>query len=481
LFLLVVNCLAGKSQELEVKKIVDVVHTQLPPSLNQGIFMRITNESEFDCQEADELKQSLESLTRVLEGSQLGFWDWNIATNEVKRNAIWAEMLGFEFDDIEFTTQQWTDFVHPDDRDRAWASINAVLEGRAAEHELMYRMKTKEGSYKWILDRARIVQRDGDGKPLRMSGTHTDVDKLKKIEDALHASERRFRGIFENAGVGIAQVSLEGTFQFVNDTYCRITGYSREELLNVKKNFQQITVSDDLETDLLLMDRLVNGLDSSYNLEKRYIRKDGSIAWVHLSVSLLKDADEQPMGLISAVQDITRLKKLQEELELQARIDYLTGVPNRRYFMELAELEMARMQRYANTLAVIMVDIDFFKNVNDKYGHKAGDIVLQGIARIMKGELREVDVLGRIGGEEFAILLTQTDRQRAIEVADRLQKNVARSDIVLEDGLVLHTTISIGIAVFSREQDSIETLLNRADRGLYLAKAMGRNTFKICD
>jgi diguanylate cyclase (GGDEF)-like protein/PAS domain S-box-containing protein len=481
LFLLVVNCLAGKSQELEVKKILDVVRTQLPFSLNQGIFMRITDEPEFDCQEADELKQSLESLTRVLEGSQLGFWDWNIATNEVKRNAIWAEMLGYEFDDIEFTTQQWTDFVHPDDRDRAWASINAVLEGRATEHELMYRMKTKEGRYKWILDRARVVQRDGDGKPLRMSGTHTDVDKLKKTENALHESERRFRGIFENAGVGIAQVSVDGTFQFVNDTYCRITGYSREELLNVKKNFQQITVPDDLEVDLLLMGRLVNGLDISYDLEKRYIRKDGSIAWVQLSVSLLKDADEQPMGLISAVQDITRLKKLQEELELQARIDYLTGVPNRRYFMELAELEMARMQRYANTLAVIMVDIDFFKNVNDKYGHKAGDIVLQGIARIMKGELREVDVLGRIGGEEFAILLTQTDRQRAIEVADRLQKNVARSDIVLEDGLVLHTTISIGIAVFSREQDSIETLLNRADRGLYLAKAMGRNTFKICD
>lgn len=464
-----------------MKKILDVVHTQLPPSLNQGIFMRLANESEFDCREADELKQSLDSLTRVLEGSQLGFWDWNIATNEVKRNAIWAEMLGFEFDDIEFTTQQWTDFVHPDDRDRAWASINAVLEGRTTEHELMYRMKTREGSYKWILDRARVVQHDGDGKPLRMSGTHTDVSKLKKTEDALQASERRFRGIFENAGVGIAQVSLDGAFQFVNDTYCRITGYSREELLNVKKSFQQITFPDDLETDLLLMDRLVNGLDSSYDVEKRYIRKDGSIAWVHLSVSLLKGADEQPMGLISAVQDITKLKKLQEELELQARIDYLTGVPNRRYFMELAEHEMARMQRYANTLAVIMVDIDFFKNVNDRYGHKAGDIVLQRIACIMKGELREVDVLGRIGGEEFAILLIQTDRQRAIEVADRLQKNVASSDIILEDGLVLHITISIGIAVFSRERDSIETLLNKADRGLYQAKAMGRNTYKLFD
>ncbi len=443
--------------------------------------MRTSSESESVCQDVEELQQGLESLTRVLEGSQLGFWDWNLATNEVRRNAIWAEMLGYKFDEIAFTTQQWTDFVHPDDKDRAWASIHAVLDGRETEHELTYRMKTKQGNYKWILDRARVVQRDADGKPLRMSGTHTDVDQLKKTEDALHESEKRFRGIFENAGVGIAQVSPEGTFQCVNDTYCRITGYSRDELLNVKKTFKAITFPDDLESDLLLVNQLVSGQIGNYDLDKRYIRKDGSLAWVHLSVSLLKDADGQPVSLISAVQDITKLKKLQEELELQARIDYLTGIPNRRHFMELAEYEMARIQRYENKLAVIMIDIDFFKSVNDKYGHKAGDRVLQKIAHILKEQLREVDMLGRIGGEEFAILLPQTDRQRAIEAAERLKKTVAGTDIILEENSVLHVTISIGIAIGTREDDSIETLLNKADRGLYQAKAMGRNAIEIGD
>ena len=101
-------------------------------------------------EEIVQLKQSEESLTCVLAGSQLGFWDWDFTTNKINRNAIWAEMLGYSFDDIAFTTQQWTDFVHPDDRERAWDSINAVLEGKSLEHQMVYRMKTKAGQYKWI-------------------------------------------------------------------------------------------------------------------------------------------------------------------------------------------------------------------------------------------------------------------------------------------------------------------------------------------
>lgn len=441
--------------------------------------MSMPSEYEVACQKIEELKQRVESLTRVLEGSQLGFWDWNIVTNEVKRNTTWAEMLGYKFDEIAFTTQQWTDFVHPDDRDSAWASINAVLEGHAAEHALIYRMKTKRGDYKWILDRARVVERDSDGKPLRMSGTHTDVHQLKTTEDALRESEKRFRGIFENAGIGIAEVLPDGTFLRVNDTYCRMTGYSQDELLNVKKTFQAITFPDDIEPDLRLLDELINGFGNSYDVEKRYIRKDGTIAWVHRSVSLLKNEDGQPISLISAVQDITNLKKLQEELEFQARIDYLTGIPNRRYFMELAEHEIARIQRYPSTLAVIMLDVDFFKDVNDKHGHKAGDTVLQKLAHLMKSELREVDVLGRMGGEEFAILLPETDTQRAIEVADRLKKTVADRDISLDSDSILHVTISIGLAVLTKQQDSIEILLNKADKGLYQAKNKGRNRIEI--
>lgn len=421
------------------------------------------------------LRQNEECLVYVLEGSQLGFWDWDIETGKVKRNAIWAEMLGYSYGDIQFSTQQWTDFVHPEDRARAWDSISAVLDGRADEHKMIYRMKTREGDYKWILDQARVVRRDIDGKPLRMSGTHTDLSELKQAEYALHASEQRFQSIFETAAVGISQIDLKGRFQLINDTFCHIIGYSREEILTHKLTFQDITYPDDLALDLQLLEQLVQEIITDYQLEKRYIRKDGEIVWVKLSVAPLRDLNHQQIGFISAVQDITQLKSLQHELELQAHIDYLTSIPNRRHFLELAEYERARTQRYSNDLAIFMIDIDHFKKINDDYGHKAGDIVLQKTVQVMQSTLREVDVLGRMGGEEFALLLPQTNKQRAMEVASRLLTQVAENRVVLTDDKVVNITLSIGVAVFKRQND-IDTLLQQADFGLYQAKSSGRNT-----
>lgn len=131
----------------------------------------------------EELREGEESLKFVLEGSMLGLWDWNIETDVVKRNHIWAEMLGYTQAEIEAMPGHWLEFIHSDDRNRVWQSIQDNLDGVLAIHELKYRIRTKEGSYKWILDRARIVKRDQDGKPLRMSGTHTDISEGKLIED----------------------------------------------------------------------------------------------------------------------------------------------------------------------------------------------------------------------------------------------------------------------------------------------------------
>ena len=130
-----------------------------------------------------DLLLSEERLKMVLEGSQQGFWDWNIKTNEVQRNDRWAQMLGYtSIKEFENNTDTWTNSVHPDDREAAWASINDHLEGRTDDHTMEYRMLTKDGGHKWILDHAKIVQRDDKGLPLRMSGTHIDISERKKIE-----------------------------------------------------------------------------------------------------------------------------------------------------------------------------------------------------------------------------------------------------------------------------------------------------------
>ncbi|TPQ27539.1 PAS domain S-box protein [Methylomonas koyamae] len=150
------------------------------------------------------LENSEKQLRFVLEGAELGFWDWDIAAGTVSRNERWATMLGYSHQEIQQTTQQWTDFIHPDDRSRAWDSINAVLEGRSSKHRLEYRMLSKDGSVIWILDQANVMLRDAEGKPLRMCGTHTDITPRKQAEEVLRKSEARFRSLYNNMTEGVA-------------------------------------------------------------------------------------------------------------------------------------------------------------------------------------------------------------------------------------------------------------------------------------
>ena len=296
------------------------------------------------------LKERATQLEFVLEGAELGFWDWNIATGVVERNRQWAEMLGYSHREIQLTTQQWSDFVHPDDREMAWQSINAVLQGNSPIHKLEYRMLHKDGSVRWILDQAKVMQRDTQGKPLRMCGTHADVTERKLLEQA-----------------------------------------------------------------------------------------------------------------------VTR----------QAQIDYLTGVFNRWHFMEKAELEFGRAVRYGNELSVLMMDIDFFKHINDRHGHKVGDSVLKKLAEVCLQTLRAVDIFGRLGGEEFAVLLPDTDIRAAAEVAERLREAIAHAQVPLAGGQMLQFSASIGVSSMSSCDDNIDMLLNIADTALYEVKNSGRNNVRV--
>jgi diguanylate cyclase (GGDEF)-like protein len=180
------------------------------------------------------------------------------------------------------------------------------------------------------------------------------------------------------------------------------------------------------------------------------------------------------------VQDISDLKQLQNELELLASSDSLTGVANRRYFMELAEREICRAQRYNTSLALLMIDIDFFKHINDTYGHIVGDRVIKNTCELLKNELREIDTLGRLGGEEFGVLLPETKLSDAIDVAERMRAIVESNILCEAHNQPFGLTISLGIAVL-RDGDDVNALIHKADQGLYLAKNMGRNTLAVSE
>jgi PAS domain S-box-containing protein len=160
----------------------------------------------------EKLRESEERLEMVMEGSQLGYWDWNIETGDVHRNQRWAEMLGYTLEEIKYTVKQWTDLHHPEDREAAWKSIQEHLEGKTPAHRIEYRMRAKDGQYKWILDQARVVKRDAHGKPLRMSGTHTDITDRKQAEEKLRESESRARAMLDAIPDMMFHLDRSGTF-----------------------------------------------------------------------------------------------------------------------------------------------------------------------------------------------------------------------------------------------------------------------------
>lgn len=188
--------------------------------------------------------------------------------------------------------------------------------------------------------------------------------------------------------------------------------------------------------------------------------------------------DREHRILFGVIQDITERKMVEKELERLAQTDPLTGLTNRRHFMQLAEHELLRSQRYGGELSIMMIDIDHFKKINDNYGHHVGDLVIQSLSNTCRNTLREIDIIGRIGGEEFAIVLPQTAGQSAIDVADRLREAIADIVVSPEPDVSIHFTVSIGITTLTDKQNDIETLLRFADKALYDAKMDGRN--KVC-
>ena len=426
--------------------------------------------------EAD-LMHSEEQLRLVLEGSEQGFWDWDIAAGTVERNSRWAEMLGYTYDEIKHTAQQWTDFIHPDDRAFAWRSINDVLEGRAKSHKAEYRMLHKDGSIRWILDQANVMKRDEQGRPIRMGGTHTDITARKQLEIVILENTQRLRRILDNLFAYVALLDMDGVVQEVNNAPLDRAGYRREDVVG-KYFYDAPWWNYDAEVKVQLIEAIhaaKHGRSSRYDV---VVKMGNDLVPIDFQIAPVRDGSGQIVGLLPTAVDISERKALEDELNRQAHLDYLTGLDNRRSFMEKADIELSRAERYANPMSLLMIDVDLFKQINDNHGHQVGDLVLKQLARTFHTVLRQVDIVGRLGGEEFGVVLPEADLPEAVEVADRLREVIARTPVDLPAGPSVFFTVSIGAAVFDEKNKSIEAMLSEADKALYRAKQSGRN--KVC-
>ena len=296
-------------------------------------------------------------------------------------------------------------------------------------------------------------------------------------ERRLRESEERFRATLEHAPIGIMVTELDGRFIEVNQSICDLLGYTREELL--KLTFMEITHPDDREKTRDNIQKLLDGEISSYKLEKLYMRKDGTLVWVQVTASLLRDESGAPLNFIGQVEDISERKHHQEAIRKLAYYDALTGLPNRRLLQNGLEQSLVQAKRHGRCLAVMFLDLDHFKEINDTLGHDAGDELLTIMATRLERCVRSGDTVSRLGGDEFIIVLPEISHQKdAVFVAEKLLKLL--SEPVTLQGREMKITASIGIVVYPDNSAAhAMDLMKMADVAMYRAKEAGRNQFQI--
>jgi diguanylate cyclase (GGDEF)-like protein/PAS domain S-box-containing protein len=371
----------------------------------------------------------------------------------------------------------------------------ADLEGRPAVEVLVgERWETYEPLYRsalngetrsleiWSSDDTHCYQvevgplRGPDGEIVGGMALSRDITPRKHAEEARRHAQERFELVFEQAPIGMALLTTEGRWVRVNQALLAITGYTSDELLS--KTVEQVTHPDDLSADLDHVRQLMAGEIRDYQMEKRYFHARGHVISTMLSVSLVRDRQGRPLHFIAQIQDITERKLMEERLRHLAEHDPLTGLHNRRLLERELAMQVARCRRYGEQAALLVLDLDDFKQVNDTYGHRAGDELLKAVAVELQHRLRGTDMVARLGGDEFAVLLPGTDAAAGRKVAVNLQEAVAASRVEIEERRIA-TSVSIGVGGIDRASPSGEAVLMEADRSMYAAKGARLRTGKF--
>jgi len=590
-----------ESKQLKLRDILKYISPLIALFLVISIFFYYRRQVERESA-VSVLKKSEERWQFALEGSGDGVWDWNIQADQVIYSKRWKEMLGYTEDEVGTGLDEWSSRVHPEDMPRVMADLQPHLDGQTATYINEHRMRCKDGSYKWVLDRGLVFARDAAGNPLRVVGTHTDITERKQSETALiekeehlqlslksskqywfelnlqtgdirvspdypdvlgydpaefhsnlqnwkdnihpddydavmtafrdclrsdsamsleyrrrkqdgswlwfqstaevtekgpmqeplrmtgiHAditerklSEEKLKlaaSVFTHARESITISDATGEIIDINDTFTQITGYSREEAIGKNSRILQ-SGRQSAEFYVDMWKELVN--KGYWDGEIWNRRKNGEVYAEMKSISAVYDKNRLATHYVGLGSDITPMKEHQAQLEHIAHYDILTNLPNRSLLTDRLSQSMVQSQRHNNSLAVVFLDLDGFKDVNDTHGHDIGDELLIIVSQRMKEALREGDTLARIGGDEFiAVLIDLTNIEDCQPVLERLL--IAASETIQVGEVELHVSASIGVTLYPQDKVDADQLMRHADQAMYLAKQAGKNRYHLFD
>lgn len=422
-----------------------------------------------------ELLRSRQRLTDIIWGTNVGTWEWNVRTGEMRFNERWAEMIGYRLDELApLSIETWRRLLHPDDHAAASAALASHFAGHSDLYECEMRMRHRNGDWVWVLDRGRVVSRLADGQPEWMSGTLLDITARKEQEVRL----RQSASVFEHASEGIMITRPDGTVVDVNEAFTRITGYSREEIIGKKPSI----LNSGRQTKSFYAD-MWRAIEQRghWSGEIWNRRRSGEVFVETLTITAVRDSAHRVQHFIALFTDVTLQKEQQRKLEHIAHYDALTQLPNRVLLTDRLQQAMARTERTGGALAVVYVDLDGFKEINDTHGHGVGDQVLVAVASRLRKAMREGDSLARLGGDEFAVVFQDLpDRDASVPLLERLMSAV--SNPVEVDHQSFRVSASAGVSVFPRaDQIDADQLLREADQAMYQAKQSGKGRYHFFD
>jgi diguanylate cyclase (GGDEF)-like protein/PAS domain S-box-containing protein len=447
----------------------------LPQRSSQAMLLVIVHDISAQKAMEDTLRESEEQFRSYYELGLIGMAILSPDKSWVQFNDRMCEMLGYTRE--ELATRNWADLTHPDDLEANMIQFERVVAGKSEGYSLDKRYIRQDGGIVHAVVSAKGV-RNPDGSARHFVAMVQDMTERKQAEEMLREREAVLHGITDSARDAIVMLDPEGRISFWNPAAEHIFGYTRDEALGQDLHlllaperyhdahhkafieFQQAGRGNAIGKTLGLHARCKNGAEIAVAL---------SLSAVHI---------QNQWQAVGILRDETERQAQERELRRLATTDHLTGLANRRHFLGQVDLELERFKRYARPAALLMMDLDHFKQVNDTYGHATGDRALQHFATVAQAVLRRTDLLSRLGGEEFAALLPDADPEGAGHLAERLRGALADAPIPLETGNIA-LTVSIGVALFSPADLETSAILGRADRALYRAKDRGRNRVEM--
>lgn len=380
-------------------------------------------------------------------------------------NQAWLDLFGYERKDL--VNLGVTDlYAEPSDR---IDFIRRMNETGFVRDEVRYRRKN--GSV-FDCQRIQVAIREDSGKVVVYQGVNRDITEQKRAERALRESEEDYRSLFDESMDAICVVSMDGSTVKANRAWLELFGYTNEELEHF--NILQIYV-DPSERDNFKRNVARVGVIED---EVQFKKKDGTVFNCARAVVARRNLEGDIVAYQAIMRDVTPQKRHEAELERLARFDALTGILNRRSIIEKLDEWIRHVRRYKGRLSVAMIDIDFFKRVNDRHGHQVGDRVLTDVARMLQRSIRLTDFVGRYGGEEFLAILPRTGAPGAAAMGERIRASQQGMPMHDAEGTPFHVTVSIGIAEL-HEDDDIDVIIERADAAMYRAKSAGSNTVEV--